>query len=155
MSALPNPLTNIANASLLQSPAERRSRYRQTDDPQLGSLLDQRTQERCVLDFQLHVLEKRASRGIQEFVSVQPMPRGMETQHAQGRREESPEMTWLVENRRALEMYRGEWLLISNDMLIVHNADFGEIRKAVTQRGIRSPFVYYVPTEVESNFIDF
>ena len=154
MSAFPNPLANIANASLLQPPAERRSRYRQTD-PQLGILLDQKAQERRVLIFQLHVLEKRAGQAVQELLSSQPIPREIGTPNAQGSPQESPEMRWLVENRSALEAYHGEWLLISNNILIVHSADFSEVRKAIADRKIRSPFVYYVPAQEESNFIAF
>jgi hypothetical protein len=64
-------------------------------------------------------------------------------------------MGWLVENRAALEAYRGEWLLISGRLLVAHSGDFAEIRQAIANRGIRSPFVYYVPGEEESNFIAF
>ena len=70
----------------------------------------------------------------------------------QERGRQSIEMRWLVENSRALEAHRGEWLLIVGTELVAHSRDFGEVQAAITARGIRSPFVYYVPTEDESNF---
>ena len=66
---------------------------------------------------------------------------------------ESEEMRWLTENSRHLEIYRGEWLLIQGRELVAHNADFPEIRVAIAERNIRSPFIYYVPTVEEANFI--
>lgn len=154
MSAFPNPLANIANSSLRPPLVERRSRHEQTD-PQLGILLDQKAQERHTLIFKLHVLEKQAGQAIQGILSSQPIYQVMEARHAKTSPQESPEMRWLVENRSALEPYHGEWLLIANNILIVHSAVFSEIRKAIADRNIRSPFVYYVPREEESNFIAF
>ena len=66
---------------------------------------------------------------------------------------ESAEIRWLRENSSILRDYQGEWLLISGDTLIAHSSDFRTIRTAITERGIVSPFVYYVPTEEEANFV--
>jgi hypothetical protein len=66
---------------------------------------------------------------------------------------ESGEMTWLTENSRYLERYRGEWLLIEGQHLVAHGANFGDIRAAIRERNIQSPFVYYVPTVQEGNFV--
>jgi transcriptional regulator with XRE-family HTH domain len=66
---------------------------------------------------------------------------------------ESAEMAWLITNRDELEGFRGQWLLIAGEELIAHSPDFREIRKAIAERGIQSPFVYYVPTPEEANFI--
>ena len=155
MSTLPNPLTNLVNASLLTSSTEHRGRYEKIDDPQLRSLLDQKTQGRYGLDFHLYVLEKLADGAAQQYRSAQPADRIVEAHEAPDGPNDSPEMTWLVENRRTIEAYRGEWLLIFNDRLIVHSTDFGEIQRAINNERIRSPFVYYVPTVEESNFIAF
>lgn len=65
----------------------------------------------------------------------------------------SPEVDWLRANSQALRNYRGEWLLILGNELISRSADFRAIRAAITERRIQSPFVYYVPTEEESNFL--
>lgn len=64
---------------------------------------------------------------------------------------ESPEMNWLVENARELAQYKGEWLLVQGRELVVHNRDFAIVRAAIRERQIRGPFVYYVPTDEESN----
>jgi hypothetical protein len=152
MSAFPNPLANIVDPSLLQAPAARGSGYPQAD-PQLGILVDQKAQEMRV--FQLLILKKRAGQAAQEHLSSRLTTREVETLNVQGGSQDSLEMKWLVENRSALEAYRGEWLLISGNSLIVHCADFGEVRRAIADRRIRSPFVYYVPAQEESNFIAF
>jgi len=66
---------------------------------------------------------------------------------------ESAEMSWLVRNSQELGQYRGEWLLIQGTQLIVHDRDFAVVRALIRERHIRSPFVYYVPTDDESNSV--
>jgi len=66
---------------------------------------------------------------------------------------ESVEMAWLVRNAEELSQYKGEWLLIQGEQLLVHNHDFAAVRAAVRERQLNSPFVYYVPTDDESNSV--
>lgn len=66
---------------------------------------------------------------------------------------ESAEMTWLVQNAEELGQHKGEWLLIRGRQLLVHSPDFAVVRAVVRDQQIHSPFVYYVPTEDESNFV--
>jgi hypothetical protein len=66
---------------------------------------------------------------------------------------ESAEMGWLVRNAQELGQHKGEWLLIQGTQLIVHNRDFAAVRAAIRERQIGSPFVYYVPTDDESNSV--
>lgn len=66
---------------------------------------------------------------------------------------ESVEMLWLVKNAPELAKYKGQWLLIQGHHLVMHTDDFRIIRDLVRERGIRSPFVYYVPTDQESNAV--
>jgi hypothetical protein len=61
------------------------------------------------------------------------------------------EMKWLVENSSELERYRGEWLLLLGDALLAHDRDFSAIERAIAARDIDSPFVHYVPEEL--NFV--
>jgi hypothetical protein len=152
MSAFPNPLSNIANPLLQLSWVRHRSRHEQID-PQAGILIDQDAQERR--SFQFDVLEKRIDQATQQASSIQPINSKVEVGEVLAGPIESPEIGWLVENRTALETYRGEWLLIFGRLLVAHSTDFAEIRQAIANRGIRSPFVYYVPAEEESNFIAF
>lgn len=66
---------------------------------------------------------------------------------------QSAEMGWLVENAQELGRYKGEWLLIRGTHLVVHSRDFAAIREAVRTQQIAAPFVYYVPTDDESNSV--
>jgi len=66
---------------------------------------------------------------------------------------ESAEMSWLIEKAQELGQYKGEWLLIQGQQLLVHSSNFTAVRAAVRERQIRSPFVYYVPTDDESNSV--
>lgn len=66
---------------------------------------------------------------------------------------ESDEMRWLSENSHELTAYRGEWLLIQGRELVAHSADFRNIRVRISEQNIRSPFIYYVPTVEEADFI--
>jgi len=66
---------------------------------------------------------------------------------------ESTEMSWLVQNAQELGRHKGEWLLIRGQQLLVHSPDFADVRVAVREQRINSPFVYYVPTDEESNAV--
>jgi hypothetical protein len=66
---------------------------------------------------------------------------------------ESAEMGWLVSNAEELGRYKGEWLLIRGTQLLVRSRDFATVRAAIQERRINSPFVYYVPTDDESNSV--
>jgi hypothetical protein len=66
---------------------------------------------------------------------------------------ESAEMCWLVRNAQELGLHKGEWLLIQGMQLLVHSRDFAAVRAAIRERQIASPFVYYVPTDDESNSV--
>lgn len=65
---------------------------------------------------------------------------------------QSREMEWLTANRRRLREYQGEWLLVHDGVLVAHNRAFHVVRTAIAEHNIRSPFVYYVPNEEETNF---
>ena len=66
---------------------------------------------------------------------------------------ESTEMGWLVRNAEELGRHKGEWLLIQGEQMLVHSHDFAAVRAEVRERQINSPFVYYVPTDDESNSV--
>jgi hypothetical protein len=66
---------------------------------------------------------------------------------------ESAEMDWLINHVHEVERHKGEWLVIHGGELVGHSRDFSQIRALVSGRGIRSPFVYYVPTDEESNSV--
>lgn len=64
-----------------------------------------------------------------------------------------PEMVWLKNHAKELSQYRGQWLLLDGYRLIGHSSDIEEIRHQIDTRGIRQPFVYYVPTTEEADFV--
>jgi len=69
------------------------------------------------------------------------------------RPKESANMDWLVRNAEELGQYKGEWLLISEQRLAVHDRNFAAIRDTIARNQIVSPLVYYVPTDEESNSV--
>ncbi len=66
---------------------------------------------------------------------------------------ESVEMAWLERNARELGQHQGEWLLIQGPELLVHSRDFAVLRTVIREQQIRSPFVYYVPMDEETNSV--
>jgi len=66
---------------------------------------------------------------------------------------ESPEMDWLINHAHEVEEYKGEWLVIYAGELVGHSHDFSRIRALISEKKIRSPFVYYVPADEESNCV--
>jgi hypothetical protein len=65
----------------------------------------------------------------------------------------SSEIDWLEENAHELGRYPGEWLLIRGRELLVHSRGFADLRAAVREHQIGTPFVYYVPTDEESSSV--
>jgi hypothetical protein len=49
--------------------------------------------------------------------------------------------------------HKGEWLLIEGAQLLVHSRNFAAVRATIRERQILSPFVYYVPTDDESDSV--
>ena len=43
--------------------------------------------------------------------------------------------------------------MIRGQQLVAHSGNFGDIKATIDERNIQSPFVYYVPTVEEGNFI--
>jgi len=62
-------------------------------------------------------------------------------------------MAWLEDNAKELGRHQGEWLLIQGPELVAHSRDFADVRAVIQKRQIDSPFVYYVPTDEESNSV--
>jgi hypothetical protein len=67
-------------------------------------------------------------------------------------RPETAELRWLREHQQDMARWRGQWLLIAEDQLLAHSANFREIKDAIARNNVRSPFTYYVPTEDEALF---
>ena len=65
----------------------------------------------------------------------------------------TPEMEWFTSHAAELAAYKGEWLLVVGRELVAHSADFHTIHTLVQKRGITEPFLYYVSTPEEANFV--
>ena len=64
------------------------------------------------------------------------------------------ELVWLSQHAHEVEHeYRGEWLLLRGADLLSHSARFADIQQRVTELGLVTPFVYFVPEETGSDFI--
>jgi hypothetical protein len=108
------------------------------------------------VNFDVGLLGNRSTQ-IPRFSGTEDVAEGFRTRRtvmpAHVENAESAEMNWLMENARELGEHKGEWLLIQGRELLVHSRDFTDVRAAVRDRQIRSPFVYYVPTDEESNSV--
>jgi hypothetical protein len=106
------------------------------------------------IDFVRNTQRAFASQNLEllSFFNVEPHT-ATEPVPAVAENAESPEMAWLVRNAQELGQYKGEWLLIHGQLLLVHSRNFATIREEVRQRRIALPFVYYVPTDQESNSV--
>ncbi len=151
MSAFTNLLTN-SQPALADSGTSKNLPRSASRDPQLEVFLGQAGGEwvlfKCIFSAKLTELGKLQAPQTEAHRTTVAQ---LEPPQESGR--QSIEMRWLVENSGALEAHRGEWLLIVGTELVAHSRNFGDIQAGITARGIESPFVYYVPTEEESNFI--
>lgn len=55
------------------------------------------------------------------------------------------EMKWLENNKEQLAQLVNNWIVIEGDELIVSSQDFSETLKVSKARGIKVPFIVYVP----------
>jgi hypothetical protein len=59
---------------------------------------------------------------------------------------------WLEANAHSVEMYAGEWLLITTEGLVAHNASYAKIRAVLQQNRPAEYMTHYVPKADEANF---
>lgn len=64
------------------------------------------------------------------------------------------EALWLEHNKDVMKKFADYWVAIEGDHLIAASPDFGRVLEETRQRGIRVPFIVYVPPEIESNTLD-
>lgn len=62
-------------------------------------------------------------------------------------------LTWLREHAAQVSEHKGQWLLIVDGELRDSSENFAQIKHTIAANNIRSPFVYYVPTDAESSFV--
>ena len=59
---------------------------------------------------------------------------------------------WLEANAHSVEMYAGEWLLITSEGLVAHDASYAGIRAVLQQNRPAEYMTHYVPRADEANF---
>lgn len=60
------------------------------------------------------------------------------------------ELSWLKANR---DQYRGQWVALKNGQLILSDADGKSFSEKLKKSGVECPFIDYVETEAEENYI--
>jgi hypothetical protein len=63
------------------------------------------------------------------------------------------EVDWLAKNVKLSDDYRGKWLVIEKNELIASDADYLKARAIAKARGIRRPFIIYVPVSESESFM--
>lgn len=65
------------------------------------------------------------------------------------------EVLWLERNKDVMKKFADNWIAIEADELIAASPDFSKVLEETRQRGIRVPFIVYVPPEIKSSTLDF
>jgi hypothetical protein len=100
-----------------------------------------------------------SAEGIAVRTRIKPGSKSMRTGKAARRRRgkgypyQSIESQFLAEHCKEMEQYAGEVLLIHGARLVAHSPDFAVIKRAIARNRIKSPFIYRVPEEDESNYL--
>jgi hypothetical protein len=148
MQGIPNPLGNIGFSDSLETGVPSVGWKSANDEQYRGQWgedwLRQTGRER--LNTQKSIFQELLQRGTEALAREVPVAPA-------GRPGESGEMEWLITDVQEVERHKGEWLVIQGGELMGHSQDFSRIRTLIAERHIRSPFVYYVPTDEESNWV--
>jgi hypothetical protein len=63
------------------------------------------------------------------------------------------EMNWISRTKDLADRYGGQWIVIEKDELVANDPDYRKAREAATQRGIRRPFIIFVPVRDSDGFM--
>src|SRR5215472_1301497 len=63
------------------------------------------------------------------------------------------EIEWMNRNTRASDEYRGKWVVVENNELVASDKDYGRARAIAKERGIKRPFIIFVPTKRSGGFM--
>ncbi len=63
------------------------------------------------------------------------------------------EIDWIKRNTEISEEYRGKWVVLEKDELIASDKDYVKARAIAKQRGIKRPFIVFVPSTPSSPFM--
>ena len=62
-------------------------------------------------------------------------------------------MSWLKRHTDLAGRYGGQWIVLEKDELIANDADYRKARDVATQRGIKRPFIVFVPSKENGGFM--
>jgi len=63
------------------------------------------------------------------------------------------EMSWVRRNKDLSERYGGQWIVLEKDELVASDPDYSKARGVATQRGIKKPFIIFVPPKESGGFM--
>lgn len=63
------------------------------------------------------------------------------------------EVDWIRKNTQISQEYRGKWIVVENNELIASDKDYSKARAIAKQRGIKRPFIVFVPSTPSSGFM--
>lgn len=63
------------------------------------------------------------------------------------------EINWLTRNKDLSDRYGGQWIVLEKDELVANDPDYHKAREAATRRGIKRPFIIFVPLKESGGFM--
>ena len=63
------------------------------------------------------------------------------------------EIDWIKRNTEISAEYRGKWVVLEKDELIASDKDYKRARAIAKERGIKRPFIVFVPSTPNSRFM--
>ncbi|HEY6352201.1 MAG TPA: DUF5678 domain-containing protein [Candidatus Angelobacter sp.] len=63
------------------------------------------------------------------------------------------EMNWLKQNKDVFDRFAGHWIVIEKEELVANDTDYHRARETATQRGIKRPFIIFVPLKGSDGFM--
>lgn len=82
---------------------------------------------------------------------VTPEPKSSGSPFESWRRQ--TEMLWLKRHKDLARRYGGQWIVLEKDELIANDTDYRKAREVATQRGIKRPFIFFVPPKESGGFM--
>jgi hypothetical protein len=63
------------------------------------------------------------------------------------------EFSWLKRNKELSDRYGGQWIVLEKDELVASDVDYKKARDAATLKGIKRPFIIFVPPKQTGGFM--
>jgi len=63
------------------------------------------------------------------------------------------EMNWLATHKDVADQYGGQWIVLEKDELVANDTEYQKARETATQRGIKRPFIIFIPRKDTGAFM--